>query len=111
MASLKLSFVIAVTVVAARAARFSCMALLALWIAAPAPSHAQQLPDTIAQRVAACIACHGKEGRASSDGYYPRIAGKPEGYLNNQLTNFRDGHRQYPLMTYLLDHLWGANLH
>lgn len=66
---------------------------------------ADVLPDTIAQRVAACTACHGKEGRASSDGFYPRIAGKPEGYLFNQLTNFRDGHRQYPLMTYLLDHL------
>src|SRR5450830_1182653 len=71
----------------------------------------QTLPDTIAQRVVACTACHGKEGRASSDGFYPRIAGKPEGYLFNQLTNFRDGHRQYPLMTYLLDHLSDAYLH
>nr|WP_081768718.1 c-type cytochrome [Herbaspirillum sp. RV1423] len=72
---------------------------------------AQQLPDTIAQRLAACTACHGKQGRASSDGYYPRIAGKPEGYLFNQLTNFRDGRRQYPQMTYLLDHLSDAYLH
>jgi cytochrome c553 len=71
----------------------------------------QTLPDTIAQRVVACTACHGKEGRASSDGFYPRIAGKPEGYLFNQLTNFRDGRRQYPLMTYLLDHLSDAYLH
>jgi|SRR5450830_450044 len=77
-------------------------------LAASAPA---QLPDTIAQRVAACTACHGKQGRASSDGFYPRIAGKPEGYLFNQLTNFRDGHRQYPLMTYLLDHLSDAYLH
>jgi len=100
--------------VASRTARTASAALLALstlWIAAAAPVHAQQLPDTIAQRVAACTACHGKEGRASSDGYYPRIAGKPEGYLHNQLTNFRDGNRQYPLMTYLLDHLSDAYLH
>ena len=76
--------------------------------------HAQipaTLPDTIAQRVVACTACHGKDGRASSDGFYPRIAGKPEGYLFNQLTNFRDGRRQYPPMTYLLDHLSDAYLH
>src|SRR5450830_666920 len=57
----------------------------------------QTLPDTIAQRVVACTACHGKEGRASSDGFYPRIAGKPEGYLFNQLTNyFSEQHPPYP---------------
>jgi cytochrome c553 len=30
-----------------------------------------------------------------------RIAGKPAGYLYNQLLNFRDGRRNYPLMTYI----------
>ena len=60
----------------------------------------------IAKRVAPCMTCHGKEGRATNDGYYPRIAGKPAGYLYNQLRNFRDGRReQYPLMTYLVQHL------
>ena len=60
----------------------------------------------IAKRVAPCTTCHGKEGRATNDGYYPRIAGKPAGYLFNQLRNFRDGRReQYPLMTYLVQHL------
>jgi cytochrome c553 len=63
------------------------------------------VPDTIAQRVAACVACHGKEGRAASDGYYPRIAGKPAGYLYNQLINFREGKRTYPIMTAMLDNL------
>jgi cytochrome c553 len=43
----------------------------------------------MADRMAACTACHGKEGRATADGYYPRIAGKPEGYLLNQLQSFR----------------------
>jgi cytochrome c553 len=61
--------------------------------------------DTIEQRTVACIACHGKEGRATPDGYYPRIAGKPAGYLYNQLINFREGRRQYPLMIYMVDHL------
>ncbi|MFZ2542453.1 MAG: cytochrome c4 [Gallionella sp.] len=66
----------------------------------------QVLPaDTIAQRVAVCVACHGKEGRATNDGYYPRIAGKPEGYLYNQLVNFRDGRRRNAAMTYLVDNL------
>jgi cytochrome c553 len=58
--------------------------------------------DTIAQRVVACTGCHGKEGRAAPDGYYPRIAGKPAGYLLNQLRNFRDGRRHYELMNGLL---------
>ena len=57
----------------------------------------------MAQRTLACTACHGKEGRAAPDGYYPRIAGKPAGYLYNQLLNFRDGRRHYGLMTRLLD--------
>ena len=33
----------------------------------------------MAQRVLACTGCHGPEGRAAADGYYPRIAGKPAG--------------------------------
>ncbi len=59
----------------------------------------------MAQRMMACTACHGPQGRAAPDGYYPRLAGKPAGYLYNQLINFRDGHRTYPLMTRLLDPL------
>jgi cytochrome c553 len=76
---------------------------LLLW-AAPVPSQAT-LPNTIEQRTMACAACHGKEGRATSEGYFPRIAGKPAGYLYNQLINFREGRRQYPLMIYMVDHL------
>lgn len=64
----------------------------------------------MAQRTLACTACHGKEGRAAPDGYYPRIAGKPAGYLYNQLVNFRDGRRRYGLMTRLLDPLSDAYL-
>src|SRR6188472_4206260 len=66
--------------------------------------------DSMAQRTLACTACHGKEGRAGPDGYYPRIAGKPAGYLYNQLLNFRDGRRHYGLMTRLLDPLSDAYL-
>ncbi len=49
--------------------------------------------DAMAQRVAACTACHGPEGRATSDGFFPRIAGKPAEYLYNQLINYKNGHR------------------
>ncbi|WP_434802776.1 c-type cytochrome [Paracidovorax cattleyae] len=56
-------------------------------------------------RVIACTACHGREGRATQQGYFPRIAGKPAGYLYHQLLNFRDGRRSYPQMSYLLEHM------
>jgi len=42
--------------------------------------NAKDMPDTLEQRVMACTACHGLEGRANTGDYYPRIAGKPEGY-------------------------------
>ncbi|TCS39271.1 cytochrome c553 [Paucimonas lemoignei] len=70
----------------------------------------QSVPDTIGQRAIACSACHGKEGRATSEGYFPRIAGKPAGYLYNQLVNFREGYRQYPMMTYMVDQMSDAYL-
>jgi len=82
----------------------AAVAIAALLAASAAPA-APPLPDTMAQRVLACTACHGKEGRAASDGFYPRIAGKPAGYLYNQLLAFRDGRRQYTLMTALIDPL------
>ncbi|WP_298539412.1 c-type cytochrome, partial [uncultured Limnobacter sp.] len=59
----------------------------------------------MANRVQACVACHGAEGRASAEGYYPRIAGKPEGYLYNQLIAFRDGGRQHAAMNGIVQHL------
>jgi cytochrome c553 len=66
------------------------------------------VPDTLARRVAACTACHGSPSApppSTGPRYYPRIAGKPAGYLYNQLQNFRAGRRQYPLMTYMVEHL------
>ena len=66
--------------------------------------------DSMAQRLLACTACHGEQGRAGPDGYYPRLAGKPAGYLYHQLLNFRDGRRHYGLMTGMVDPLSDAYL-
>ena len=73
-------------------------------------AQAAPVPDTLAQRAVACTLCHGKEGRAAADGYYPRLAGKPQGYLYKQLLNFRDGRRHYGLMSDLIDPLSDAYL-
>lgn len=82
-------------------------------IVGPVPVQAQpahHVPNTIAQRTQACTVCHGKEGRATNAGYFPRIAGKPAAYLYNQLINFREGRRTYAAMTHLVDHLSDAYL-
>ena len=65
----------------------------------------------MAQRTRACTACHGDQGRAGPDGYYPRLAGKPAAYLYQQLLNFRTGRRHYAPMTGLLDTLDDSYLH
>ncbi len=66
--------------------------------------------DTLAQRLQACTGCHGDQGRAGPDGYYPRLAGKPAIYLYKQLLDFRDGRRHYTLMAGLLEPLSDAYL-
>ena len=75
-----------------------------------AAAAAQAFEDTLAQRLLACTGCHGQDGRAAPDGYYPRIAGKPAGYLYRQLRACRDGQRRYALMTELLAPLSDAYL-
>jgi cytochrome c553 len=88
----------------------AAVAGVAALLCAAAPAFAAPFEDTMAQRVLACTGCHGPEGRAAPDGYYPRIAGKPAGYLYNQLVNFRDGRRPYALMNDLLAPLDDAYL-
>ena len=84
--------------------------LLALPTAAASLAQTAKFADSIAQRTLACVACHGQQGRAGPDGYYPRLAGKPAGYLYNQLLNFRDGNRHYGLMTGMVEPLGNAYL-
>ncbi|ALV05203.1 c-type cytochrome [Roseateles depolymerans] len=59
----------------------------------------------MAERMKACAMCHGREGRATSAGYFPRIAGKPAGYLFNQLQNFREGRRRNTAMNHLMQYM------
>ncbi|WIV98812.1 c-type cytochrome [Kinneretia aquatilis] len=100
----------------ARARLAAAGLLLSLFCAASAyavpvsPAPAATVEDSIAQRALACTQCHGQQGRAAADGYYPRLAGKPQGYLFKQLLNFRDGRRHYGLMSDLVDPLSDAYL-
>jgi cytochrome c553 len=64
-----------------------------------------EVPDTLDERVKPCAICHGDIDRTGQDAYYPRIAGKPAGYLFNQLRNFRDGRRYYQPMAILLENM------
>ncbi|HNO74294.1 c-type cytochrome [Nitrosomonas mobilis] len=64
-----------------------------------------EVADTIAERVKSCMLCHGDQDKTGLDAYYPRITGKPAGYLFNQLRNFRDGRRYYQPMAILLENL------
>lgn len=87
---------------------FSILFALLAGLAAPAFAAAPAtlpgvLPDTLQQRLVACTSCHA--AKKYRDAFFPHIAGKPAGYLYNQLLNFREGRRQYPLMTYMVDHL------
>lgn len=66
--------------------------------------------DSIEARVQGCVTCHGQSGQGTNDGYFPRIAGKPAGYLYNQLVAFRDGTRRYAPMNYLVAYLPDAYL-
>ena len=82
-------------------------------LALSATAAQQAVPDTLDQRLLACATCHARvdaRGNPVNDSFYPRLGGKPAGYLYHQLLNFRDGRRQYPVMTYLVDHLPDAYL-
>jgi cytochrome c553 len=97
-----------------RVARYLQLAALVFAILSHTHSgHAQpsdRAPDTLEARVLACTSCHGHQGQGTNNEYFPRLAGKPAGYLYNQLVAFRDGRRRYPPMNYLLEFLPNAYL-
>jgi cytochrome c553 len=74
-------------------------------LAEPAAVPAFKEVDSMEARVQGCVTCHGQKGQGTNSGYFPRIAGKPAGYLYNQLAAFRDGTRRYAPMNYLVAYL------
>lgn len=84
--------------------------MLVLGLASTTTAAQQIVKDTMAQRMQACTPCHGREGVATASGYFPRIAGKPEGYLFEQLMNFKEGRRGHAVMKHLVQPLSPAYL-
>ena len=85
--------------------RWFSSALLSVGALGPCVGYAQppeQAPDTMEARVMACAPCHDGKGEGTNNVYFPRLAGKPAGYLTNQLLAFHTGRRHYPPMNYLL---------
>lgn len=69
------------------------------------PTH-PPVPDTIQQRARACTSCHGVHGEGSEDSVAaPRLAGKPAGYLLEQLRYFQKGQRKHAAMEYVVRQL------
>ena len=91
-------------------AGFLASMLLSVAIARAQP-RAAIAPETFDARLAACAACHGVHGEGMASAYFPRLSGKPEGYLFNQLSAFRSGRRRYPPMNYLLKFMPDTYLH
>ena len=91
------------------------LGLALLCIALPSGAEDRAVPsfktvDSMEARVQGCVTCHGVSGEGTNNDYFPRIAGKPAGYLFNQLVAFRDGTRKYPPMNYLVAYLPDAYL-
>jgi cytochrome c553 len=76
-----------------------------------AAAQSATVPDTLTQRLLACSLCHGDKGEGLlKNEYHPRLAGKPTLYIYNQLANFRDKRREYPIMNYMVAFLSDAYL-
>jgi cytochrome c553 len=84
---------------------FLIILFLVFSLASTAQSSSMKVPDTLEERVKPCTICHEDADKTGADAYYPRIAGKPIGYLFNQLQNFRDGRRYYQPMAVLLENM------
>jgi len=63
-----------------------------------------------AGKAAACGACHGMDGN-SADPQYPKLAGQSEAYIVRQLTSFKGGKRQNPIMLGMATPLSEQDMH
>jgi cytochrome c553 len=92
-----------------------CLVVAGIALSCAAQAQNEAIPafktvDSMEARVQGCVTCHGQSGQGTNVSYFPRIAGKPAGYLYNQLVAFRDGTRRYAPMNYLLAYLPDAYL-
>jgi cytochrome c553 len=78
--------------------------------AQPKRHGAVRVRDSMEERVAPCLACHADATQKAADVFTPRIAGKPAGYLFDQLVSFRDGRRTASRMAYFTQNLSDAYL-
>jgi cytochrome c553 len=88
---------------------FTAILLGCYWLSFAQTSETAVLSGS--ELVKACTLCHGPQGRSTPYGYFPRLAGKPETYLFNQLLNFQQGKRHYAQMSYLLENVNPEYLH
>lgn len=66
--------------------------------------HAAGDPKAGEAKSTACHACHGSDGVSIND-MWPNLAGQKQGYLVKQITAFRDGTRQDPIMAIYVKNL------
>ena len=69
-----------------------------LLVAARAGDTGESIVTQGTAQAPACATCHGLHGEGAGDGMFPRVAGLPAAYIENQLKAIRDGVRANPLM-------------
>ncbi|HEY0198452.1 MAG TPA: c-type cytochrome [Rhodanobacter sp.] len=77
--------------------RLLSTAVLCLAAVVPARAWSQAAPLQQPSRLGLCAACHGETGHANVPGA-PNLAGQPLDYLRSALKQYRDGHRDAPVM-------------
>ncbi len=78
-------------------ARLARVAGLMMVVLAVAPAIAGDI-NAGKTKATVCAACHGADGNGGADPSWPKLAGQHENYLIAQLTAFKTGTRQNPLM-------------
>lgn len=76
-----------------------------LWGACAAPAAAQ----TVKERLAVCLACHGENGQSNTP-LTPSLGAQPAFFLSIQIFLFRDKIRQVPLMNQMTQGISNADL-
>ena len=90
---------------------FSTMTAAGLMFAfAGVPAHAQDNQANVEAKAQACNACHGQSGSPLDPKTMPIIWGQQTYYIVKQLSDYRNGERQHPIMSPLAKTLQRADL-